>query len=221
MKNVAQKSLITLLLCIGMAFLYQGCKLNRIAARMEDQRALSSTNLSDTAIRLVFNGRTFCSGVVLTNKVIATASHCVMAAFEMRAAHKRVEIRSREDKPTGIFAEPTWGSPQMDTGIMSGDFHLFPKHQFNLDPYFLQNAVKITPYLIICGYPMGGDLYCVKTYFEGPEGFQWSVPVQMFPGMSGGPGMLPDGTVVSVTSAMDGNHALIAPIINIPLELVK
>jgi hypothetical protein len=183
------------------------------------QAEVSADVNKDIAVRLVKNGDTFCSGVVVTDSTVITAGHCVVAAVgNIFEPGFKVEVRRRDNEPTGIFVKPMNASRQMDTGAFTGNLTRFPKVPFVTDPYALFDLVKAAPYLISCGYPMGADLYCKRLIFLGFRDFEWSVYGQIIPGMSGGPVMLPDGTVIAVNSAVDGDNALVAPIINLPTE---
>lgn len=171
------------------------------------------------AVRLVKDGDTFCSGVVVTDHTVLSAGHCVVAAVgNIFEPGFKVEVRKRDNKPTGIFVKPMNASRQMDTGAFTGNVSQFPKVDFVTDPYVLFDLLAEAPYLISCGYPMGADLYCKKLIFLGYNNFGWEIHGQIIPGMSGGPVFLPDGTVIAVNSAVDGENGIVAPIINVPLE---
>jgi len=160
--------------------------------------------------------------VVISDTVVVTAGHCVFAALgNMFQPGFTVEVRRRDAKPTAIIAKPLSASSQMDVGTFSGNFRSLPKVHFLTGPYELYDAVEHAPYLITCGYPMGGDLYCKRTIYLGPREFSWMILGQLIPGMSGGPVMLPDGTAIAVNSAVEGPDSRIAPIINIPMVAPK
>jgi V8-like Glu-specific endopeptidase len=179
---------------------------------------------SGSIIRLVKNGRTFCSGTIVDDHTIITAAHCVTQEQVFGPpsfSSSPIEIRENDNVPTQIMAVPYYGTPQLDQALLDGDFHKF-KHR-----KYTTNITAITKYrnsntkLTTCGYPMGGDLYCGELKYDDLNLFMWQVEGLLLPGMSGGPVMTPDGTVIAVNVAVEGNHSLISPIYNLDVGMEK
>ncbi len=72
--------------------------------------------------------------------------------------------------------------------------------------------------LLACGYPMGGPLYCGTLYYQDMYDFMWATSGVLIPGMSGGPVMLEDGTVVALNISVKDNESMVSPIYNIDAE---
>lgn len=172
-------------------------------------------------VRLTEGGRTFCTGTVIDETTIVTASHCiVMQSFlGMMAVRPDVEIRADNNLPIGVHAKPGYITTQLDTAILKGNFELFEpkKHTSNINE--LLDLRKPGKEFLSCGYPLGGDLQCTKTIYVQPENFMNLVKGQLLPGMSGGPTMTTDGVVVGVNVAVTGEYSVISPIFNIDYNL--
>lgn len=187
-----------------------------------DDRMGSIVRLVDAA------GRTYCSGVVVNDAVIITASHCVIieTPFGNIVNPEPVEIRDDSNVPTGVYARPFSARIQLDQALLRGDFTQFKHRKTMTGVGALNKEAKYDAHLISCGYPMGGPLHCSDMYFKELYDFMWSTGGLLLPGMSGGPVMLPDGTVVAVNVAVthsttDHQVSLVSPIYNIELLLRK
>jgi hypothetical protein len=187
----------------------------------EQEAEISPEANKYVVVRLVTNGETFCSGVVATDYVLITAGHCVIGAMTEMMMNKQIEVRLADNYPTRIYVQPGTASQQMDTGTLLGNLKTFPHMPIATNPYYLFDRVQKAPYLISCGFPMGAELYCKRLTYVGPIEFNWLTLGQLIPGMSGGPVMLPDGTVIAVNSAVDGDHSRIAPLIGVSLQAPK
>lgn len=183
---------------------------------------LAEGYISRTTVRLTRNGRTFCSGVVLSDNTIATAAHCTgfdLGPMGFIVDPAPIEIRRNDNLPTGIMAKPYEVSTQLDRAILKGDFHALPHSPYLYDVKKSIAARQSKLQFIICGYPMGGQLYCGRAKFLQNDNFQMMIKGILIPGMSGGPMYLPDGTVMSVNSAVQGDNSLVSPLYN--QELAK
>lgn len=164
-------------------------------------------------VRLVRDGHTFCSGVVIDNDTILTAGHCVVmeTPFGTFMSPEAIEIRQSDNQPLGITGKAKVASGQIDRGILKGDFSKLEK-----SPYISDTAKNVATHgnsYISCGYPLGLELYCTKMRFGGNSGFFIAVfgKGNLIPGMSGGPTFLEDGTVVAINVAVEGGYSYLAP----------
>lgn len=179
-------------------------------------------------VRLVTDGRTTCSGVVISNTVILTASHCVMIStpFGNMMNTSLIEIRDQSNVPTGVFAKPYGARIQLDHAILVGDFTAFKKRQVITGVGNLNKLTRHDVTMVSCGYPLGGELHCSTMLFRELYDFMWSASGLLLPGMSGGPVMLEDGTVVALNVAVlhtDSDHqmSIVSPVYNINMLYPK
>lgn len=171
-------------------------------------------------VRLVDHnsGLTFCSGTVISDKIIVTAGHCVveMTAFGSYGLKADlIDIRTNENYNINVTAKAVYATPQLDHGLLVGNFVMFD-HQ----PY-LSNIQEILstrkdnlPYTS-CGYPLFGELHCTLWYYKGLNDFMWKGSGVLLPGMSGGPVMTKDGVVIGINSQVTDELSIITPIYNI------
>lgn len=216
MKKVAILVLAALALSIGAL----GYKL----ATDVPARAHVSNGKLGSIVRLVLNGQTFCSGTVVTPTVIITAAHCVLVEtpFGNMLRSGPIEIRGADNVPQGVFARPAAVVPQMDQAMLVGDFPIFSIRDYITNPLQLTKLrEKGDLQMISCGYPLHGDIYCTPLKYKAPLDFMWSVEGVLLPGMSGGPAMLLDGTVVGVNVAVEKEFSVISPIYNLNPSLIQ
>lgn len=171
-------------------------------------------------VRLTHDGRTFCTGTVVKNNMIITASHCVIiqTPFGTMMNDDVIEIRGNDNLPTGIIAKPFGARIQLDQAALTGDFRTFNTRNTMTDIKSLNKLQHENVTMWACGYPLGGPLYCTKMVFKDPYDFMWSVQGLLLPGMSGGPVVLEDGTVVAVNVAVQGDRSVVSPIYNFHYE---
>ncbi len=152
-------------------------------------------------IRLVSEGRTFCSGTVISDDLIITAAHCVLMETPIGLMSRgAIEIRPSDNQKTGDSGAVIYATPQMDQAMLHGDFKNYKPRAFTTDPEKLSNIRLKHTKFISCGFPLNGDLYCNETTFDKPSDFYWDINGVLIPGMSGGPTFLTDGTLVAVNT---------------------
>jgi V8-like Glu-specific endopeptidase len=165
-------------------------------------------------VRLVSDGKTFCSGTVINNHTVLTAAHCIVTVTPFGPmTNEDIEVRPSDNTDLKIHGQPYYATIQLDQGLIAGDFSKFESRSHTADVKKLVDS-RFT-YYKTCGYPMGGPLYCNTLHYKNLTNFMWSVDGVLIAGMSGGPVMLSDGTVVAVNVAVEGDRAVVSPIYNI------
>jgi len=183
----------------------------------------SDSNKLSPVVRLTTpDGRTFCTGTVVNPNTIVTAAHCVVQELApgtgFMIVAQGINIRAVDGKDLGISTVTVFASPQMDTAILEGDFRLFEPRAMITDVTKLTEIVSKGAVFTSCGYPLSGPLYCSKTKYIGRINFMWLVSGVLLPGMSGGPTMLEDGTVVAINDAVTGEFSVVVPTYNLPIR---
>lgn len=168
-------------------------------------------------VRLVRKDHTVCSGTVISPTIIVTAAHCVvMETFVGYMVNPEpFDIRADDNIDRNVRGSAVYATGQLDQAVIYGDFSMFEARACVTDPAVLVAARGPNAGFMSCGYPAGGNLYCASTYFVRPEGFFWAINGQLIPGMSGGPTMTLDGTVVAVNCAVTGAVSLVSPLWNL------
>lgn len=169
-------------------------------------------------VRLTDKGRTFCSGTVISTRLILTAAHCVMTLtpYGPMSTASEFNIRDNNNVDQHVLAQPAFVDPQTDHAILVGDFSKFNAKEMVSDPTQL-TAIRdsfASKRLVMCGYPLGGALYCTAARYRKPISFFWEVDGVLMPGMSGGPTMV-DGVVIATNYAVEAEFSIISPTYNV------
>ena len=170
-------------------------------------------------VRLVKDGQTMCSGVVIDKTTVLTAAHCVLVETPFGAIYdgQPIEIRASDNVARGTWARPRSAYARLDRAVLKGDFSDYEPAKYISD--VKESVATRVPGLayISCGYPLGGELYCASMSYIQDDAFFLDVKGVLIPGMSGGPTMLLDGRVIAVNTAVEGNHSIVAPIYNVDM----
>lgn len=168
-------------------------------------------------VRLVVQGRTFCSGTVVNETTIITAGHCIAMDTPLGPMinPNPIEIRASDNIPRGHMGRVNYASGQMDHAILKGDFRQFKPKFYITDVAELNKTLVAGRKLISCGYPLNGPLHCSNMVYTDKIYFFGAATGLLLPGMSGGPTMTEDGTEVGINDAVEGNKSVISPIYNL------
>jgi hypothetical protein len=128
--------------------------------------------------------RFVCSGTVISDNRLLTAGHCI------GDKDSKFIIKNAVDKRLGIVAtvEVYAAAFQIDAAILNGNFTQI-KHAImldNTDAVLSQLMLGQEP-LMVCGYPWGGEIFCMPFRTTGIDYFQIVGSAIGYPGMSGGP----------------------------------
>lgn len=181
------------------------------------QAKASRTDPYAFIVRLVHNGQTFCSGSVIDSTTIVTAAHCVLQQTPLGAyldPDIEIDIRPGDNRALGVTAKVFWVTTQLDTAVLKGDFSYFTPAKYLSDITELNKVRVKGTRLISCGYALGNYLYCNGGEYLGSYGFGIRVSTVLIPGMSGGPTMTSDGTVVAVNNLVTDNESVVTLIYN-------
>ncbi len=175
-------------------------------------------------VRLVdATGHTFCTGTVVNDKTIVTAMHCllVQGLFGQEINPGPIFIREDDNVDLGVTATPVVVQPQMDQGIITGDFKRFEQLPHISDVKRLNSLGYPDAKFTACGYPLGGHLYCTTMYYKYHSNFMWKVSGLLLPGMSGGPVLYDGDTIIGVNVAVEDDKSIISPIYNLADKFVQ
>lgn len=171
-----------------------------------------------TGIVRLLNGRhTTCTGSVVNDTTVITAGHCVAEETMMGIIvnPNPIEVRANDNIPRGTYGRVHSVSTQLDTAVIHGNFKPYAKFDVIDDIGTIQGMRNSNTRLLACGYPLGGDLYCTIVTYKDLINFQYLVKGQLLPGMSGGPVIAPDGSIIGINDAVTGNTSVISPTFNI------
>lgn len=168
-------------------------------------------------VRLTNQGRTYCTGSVVNNTTVITAAHCVATDSPIGIIINTgpIEVRSDDNRPHNTFGKVRSLSMQLDQAVLHGNFAIYNKLDLIDDVATLQRHRNHEEPLLACGYALGGKLYCNKVTYHDLNNFMWSVDGVLLPGMSGGPVLTPDGSIIGINDAVSGNKSIISPTYNI------
>jgi len=173
---------------------------------------LSDKPVFPALVRLTYEGRTFCSGTVISDTEVLTAAHCVDGMPEEGVLAVSLP---KADLTAEAVIKVTGYNIRQDTAIVTGDFRQFKKAEAASNP---EDDILVNNYdLASCGFPYRGKPVCYtlrKAHkFVDMVGFDVG---QMYAGMSGGPVIdLNTGKVVAVNHAVADRRVIVAPIINL------
>lgn len=159
------------------------------------------------------SGRFFCSGFVVSDDYAITAGHCVEG--QIYGLVDEVKIFNEAMQDTGVVASGAAANRRGDTGMLKGNFKDFDKFLLITDAQKLYTIMGHATVGYSMGYPYGGAIFMSAVKPLGSENFHIAGEAMLYPGMSGGPLVTEDGTVVGINSYVNGNHCAFASLIDI------
>lgn len=175
----------------------------------------------NSIVRMNQGIHTFCTATVINQNTAVTAAHCILEQDMMGniGVLPLVEIRPDTNQPVGVYATVIYVTTQLDTAMLRGDFSKFQFKPYTQTINKLMDLQHPGVKFKSCGYPLGGTLQCTETIFKERVNFSIRVTGLLLPGMSGGPTMTEDGTVVAINNAVDGTDSIVTPIYNIDFNM--
>ncbi len=171
-------------------------------------------------VRLITNdGRTFCTGVVVSPNTVITAAHCIIEAVILGIPIFRSSfVTDSTFTVAPVATNITSASSQLDQATLHGNFSAFESRNVITDVATLNSKVEPGSSFVSCGYPLGGALFCSRQVYQGRINFMWLMKGVLLPGMSGGPMMLDDGTVIAINDAVQDDFSIVSPTFNTPVQ---
>jgi hypothetical protein len=168
--------------------------------------------LERSIVRLYLGDQFYCTGVVIGDNYVLTASHCLVD--EHGVMRDKLMGVMNDDGTVTVLAKPVGANTRLDWGLLKGDFHKIP------GAHLVSRDLVIEPKLAACGYPMGSHvLYCANVYPQVNDLFIIKCGGLILPGMSGGPVFDKAGEVVGLNvqgyEAKDGGGSGYTPTLGI------
>lgn len=173
-----------------------------------DRVATIKRHKNGSIVRLYnFDGYFVCSGTVTNARTVITAAHCLAGASRPASPGSPApgfEVRGADGKPTGVISYLGGYNGQADQAVLFGNFKAFDTRNIITDPRTVIKLFENSKNLMTCGYPYGGELFCLPINNPKQFLFQFKATGYLYPGMSGGPVIDKDtGSVIAVnTGAM-------------------
>jgi S1-C subfamily serine protease len=155
------------------------------------------------------DGFFFCTAFVIDDNYAVTAAHCLVDEVG-----NSIRVHTSSDAFTGLLATVAGYDQRSDQGLLLGDFKAFNKVRMETETAEAAYATV----LLTCGFPHAQkSVLCTPFEVIGAEDFMVAGKhAAMYPGMSGGPVVnLETGHIVAINSAVEGDHALVAPTIGL------
>lgn len=151
------------------------------------EQPVKLVDVSESIVRLhnLDNNAFFCTGFVISDRLVVTAAHCLAERdpMEMQPAILAYDKRGMAH-PVSIKGFER----QSDLGLLKGYFHTVDKIRIETAPMAIDKSFDLNnTSLVSCGFPWGGRLICAPFKPTGKYTFKYRGDAVLYPGMSGGP----------------------------------
>ena len=161
--------------------------LSKPPLRTAQQIGLKDSTKYNALVRLhdAKTGQFFCSGVVISRYIVATAAHCLSGRNPLEPD---IEVRSMLGESTHIYAKfaSQGADERADQGALAGDFLSFNSIHAVTDFEANISAVLNAKHLVTCGFPLGAHLLCSPFSFRSFYNFHYIGSGMLWGGQSGG-----------------------------------
>ena len=164
-------------------------------------------------VRIYIEKQFYCTGVVIGNNYVLTASHCLVDHYgRMRDVELKIES---DDSTVVVKARAVGVNLRLDWGLIHGDFHRIP------GAHLISTRMEVPAVVGACGFPQGSHIANCETLAPViNDGFLIKCAGhQLQPGMSGGPVFDGAGNViglnVQVYDSREGGGSAYSPTIGI------
>ena len=159
------------------------------------------------------SGAFFCSGTVIAQNYIVTAAHCLDGRSKTKPS---IEVRNMLGQTPGVMGTAAFYEGRSDTGLIEGDFSAFNAMDFTTSPININLVLLSERVVAACGFPYGGEFYCVAIENRGQWEFGIRASGSLYPGMSGGPVIdVQSGYLVGVNTAVMEPGVYLSPIVEL------
>lgn len=172
----------------------------------------NSSAKSNAIVRLhTLDNRFFCSGTVISDRYVLSASHCLVNVLGKMRDEKLYIVS--QDRMNVQEAIPVAVESMTDLALIEGDFRTFNKMKVLVDP----GDLNLNDNFKTCGYALGSpQITCYPINIKGNQYFSLLGDSILFKGMSGGNLFdLDKNLIVAINTAVTENGTIFSPIVGL------